>query len=87
VAGCVSIREDFDKYGFIMPVMPENWRHYIETSTIYKQTVDRDEPGILERISTEGRRWILEHYTPVPATLRFLETIGTRVHAYCAQRS
>lgn len=81
-AGCVSIREDFDKYGFIMPVMPENWRHYIGIDFDNIQaTVDRiaDEPGILERIATEGRQWILEHYTPVPATLRFLETSGTRV--------
>ena len=28
-AGCVTFHVDFDKYGVQLPVMPENWRHYI----------------------------------------------------------
>lgn len=81
-AGCVSIREDFDKYGFILPVKPENWRHYvgIDFDNI-QESVDRvaDDPGLLERIAIEGRSWALEHYTPVPTTIRFLETLGVSV--------
>jgi len=81
-AGCTSIREDFDKYGLLLPVMPENWRHYIGVDLDNMQeTVDKiaAEPDILERVGAEGRRWVLEHYTPVPVTLRFLETISKKL--------
>lgn len=81
-AGCVSVREDFDKYGFVIPVMPENWRHYIgiDLSNI-KIAVDRiaSEPEILEKISIEGRQWALENYSPVPTALRFLNTVSEKL--------
>jgi hypothetical protein len=81
-AGCTSFHTDFEKYGFLLPVMPENWRHYvgIDLDNI-QEAVDRiaDEPEILERISTEGRLWVLENYSPVSTTLRFLETICQRL--------
>jgi len=82
-AGCVSVREDFDKYGCLLPVMPENWRHYIGVDLDNIQaTIDKiaADPEILERVGTEGRRWALEHYTPVPVALRFLETISKSYH-------
>lgn len=77
-AGCVAFHVDFDKYGSFLPVMPENWRHYIGIDLDNMQAaVDRiaGEPEILERISTEGRLWALENYSPVPTARRFLETI------------
>lgn len=77
--GCVTFHVDFDKYGIKLPVMPENWRHYIGVDLDNMQdTVDRiaDEPEILERISREGRQWAMSHYSPVPTALRFLETLG-----------
>ncbi len=77
-AECASFHCDFEKYGFLLPVMPENWQHYvgIDLNNI-QEAIDRiaDDPEILERISTEGRLWVLEHYSPVPTTLRFLKTI------------
>jgi hypothetical protein len=81
-AGCVSIREDFDKYGFVIPVMPENWRHYIGVDLDNIQSaVDKiaDEPEILEKISTEGRQWVLENYSPAPVALRFLNIISQKL--------
>lgn len=77
-AGCVTFHVDFDKYGVNLPVKPENWRHYIGIDLDNLQaTVDRiiNEPQILEKISTEGRQWAIEHYSPVPTALRFLETV------------
>lgn len=77
-AGCVTFHVDFDKYGVILPVKPENWRHYIGIDLDNPQaTIDRivSEPEILERISVEGRQWAIEHYSPVPTALRFLELI------------
>ena len=78
-AGCVTFHVDFDKYGIKLPVMPENWRHYVGIDLDNMQdTVDRiaDDPGILERISAEGRQWAIENYSPVPTALRFLEMVG-----------
>ena len=83
-AGCVTFHVDFDKYGISLPVMPENWRHYvgIDLDNI-QDTVDRiaNDPEILARISLEGRRWAIENYSPVPTALRFLETLGFSVEA------
>ncbi len=81
-AGCVTFHADFDKYGIQLPVMPENWRHYIGLDLDnFEEAVDRiaSEPGILERISTSGREWAIANYGPVPTALRFLETISGRL--------
>lgn len=79
VAGCVTFHIDFDKYGVNLPVMPENWKHYIGIDLDNMQaTVDRlvEEPEILERISIAGRHWAIENYSPVPTALRFLEIVS-----------
>jgi len=78
-AGCVTFHVDFDKYGITLPVMPENWRHYIGIDLDNMQgAVDRiaSDPGILESISQEGRQWAIDNYSPVPTALRFLKTVG-----------
>ena len=77
-AGCVPFHVDLEKYGAFVPVMPENWRHYVGVDLDnLQETVDRiaSEPEILDRISVEGREWALEHYSPEPVALRFLETV------------
>ena len=78
-AGCVTFHVDFDKYGCVLPVMPENWRHYIgiDLDNI-SESIDRiaDQPELLERISREGRTWAIENYGPLPTAKRFLETVG-----------
>ncbi|MCV3213012.1 glycosyltransferase, partial [Plectonema radiosum NIES-515] len=77
-AGCATFHVDFDKYGIGLPVMPENWRHYIGIDLDnVQEAVDRiaNDPEIIERIATQGRLWALEHYSPGPTALRFLETI------------
>jgi hypothetical protein len=78
-SGCATFHVDFEKYGLTLPVMPENWRHYIGIDLDnVQEAVNRiaNDPAILERIATEGRLWALEHYSPVPTTLRFLKTIS-----------
>ncbi|WP_293123618.1 glycosyltransferase [Okeania sp. SIO1I7] len=80
-AGCVTFHIDFDKYGVNLPVMPENWKHYIGIDLDDMQaTVDRlvEEPEILERISIAGREWAIENYSPVPTALRFLEIVSDK---------
>jgi hypothetical protein len=77
-AGCVPIHLDFDKYGFVLPVMPENWKHYIGIDLDdLDGSIDRIAKNLerLPEISAEGRSWALEHYTPVAVARRFLETV------------
>jgi hypothetical protein len=81
-AGCATFHVDFEKYGLALPVMPENWRHYIgiDLDNI-QEAVDRisDEPEILEKVATQGQRWVMENYAPVPTALRFLETVSQKL--------
>jgi hypothetical protein len=77
-AGCVTFHVDFEKYGITLPVMPENWRHYIGVDLDNVQaTIDRitENPEILEYIPQEGRRWAIKNYSPLPTALRFLEIV------------
>lgn len=78
ISGCVTIHLDFDRYGFQLPVMPQNWRHYIGIDLAnVKQDVERimDEWNRMGEISLNGRMWSLEHYSPVAVAKRFLQTI------------
>ena len=77
-AGCVPLHVDFEKYGAFVPVMPENWRHYIGIDLDNMQeAVDRivSEPEIFNKISVEGREWALKYYSPEATASRFLETV------------
>jgi hypothetical protein len=80
-AGCVTFHLDFEKYGIDLPVMPENWRHYIGIDLDNVQaTIDRitANPEILEYIAQEGRSWAIKNYSPVPTALRFLEIVSQK---------
>jgi hypothetical protein len=77
-AGCVPIHVDLELYGVALPVMPENWRHYIGMDLRRpRETADRlrDEPELLERVSREGRDWALTHYSPRAVAKRFLRIV------------
>ncbi len=78
VAGCATINIDLDLYGADLPVMPENWKHYvgIDLRQPWKAIERlRDEPGLLESVAHEGRKWALEHYSPKAAAQRLLDII------------
>jgi hypothetical protein len=78
-AGCVTFQLDFQKYGLVLPVMPENWRHYIGIDfNNIQESIDRilNEPEILTKVGAEGQHWALEHYSPRAVALRFLEVIN-----------
>jgi hypothetical protein len=78
-AGCVTFHVDFEKYGISLPVMPENWRHYIGVDLDNIQaTIDKivENPEILEYIAKEGRIWAMKYYSPTPTALRLLEIVS-----------
>jgi hypothetical protein len=67
VAGCATINIDLDVYGTALPVMPENWKHYIGVDFRKPhQAIERlrDEPDLLERVAKQGQQWALENYSP-----------------------
>jgi hypothetical protein len=77
-AGCPAFQIDLEKYGALLPVMPQNWEHYIGVDfdnmdeTLERLTCNLQ---LLESISSEGREWALKHYSPLPTAQRFLKTI------------
>lgn len=77
-AGCVTFHVDFRKYGFELPVMPENWRHYIgidldNISDSAEKIIAH--PELLEQISKEGKKWAIKNYKPSATAKRFLKTV------------
>lgn len=78
-AGCVTLHVDFAKYGFELPVMPENWRHYlgIDLDNL-QESIEKiaSQPEMLQEIATAGRTWAIENYAPLPTAIRFLETVA-----------
>jgi len=79
-AGTVVFHVDFDKYCFVLPVRPENWKHYIgiDLSNV-QESIDRlmDEPECLEKISIEGRQWARENYNSIATATRFIELVSS----------
>ena len=78
VAGCVTIHLDFQQYGFLLPVMPENWKHYIGLDLAnINRDIERmmDERDRMEEIAHNGRLWALEHYSPISVARRFLKSV------------
>ncbi len=79
VAGCATFNLDLDLYGPELPVMPENWKHYIGVDLRHpERTIERlrEEPGLLERVARQGQEWSLEHYSPKAVARRLLHTIS-----------
>ncbi|MEO8276037.1 MAG: glycosyltransferase [Thermoanaerobaculia bacterium] len=78
-AGCVAFNIDLTRYGADLPIMPENWKHYIGIDfDLVDEAIDRivAEPDCLERIGRAGRNWALENYAPRAMAERFLAEIG-----------
>ena len=78
-AGCATFNIDLDIYGPVLPVMPQNWKHYIGVDLRRPEKAIerlRDEPGVLERVAQQGQKWALENYSPRRMAERFLEWTG-----------
>ena len=76
VAGCATINIDLDIYGPELPVIPENWTHYIGVDLERPDKAIerlRDEPQLIERVAAQGQKWALENYSPRKMAERFLQ--------------
>ncbi len=77
-AGCASIHIDFERYGLVLPEMPENWVHYIGVDfDNIEESIEKisDQPELIKNIAEEGRKWAITHYSPKPTAKRFLDTV------------
>jgi len=78
-AGCIAFHLELDKYGLRLPVMPESFKHYIgvclDDITAAVERI-KDEPGLLDRVSSQSRAWVIEFYSPEATARRFLQLIG-----------
>jgi len=77
-AGSVAFHVDLERYGVSLPIMPQNWVHYIGIDLENpKPALERlrDDPGQLATIAANGRTWALQHYTPKATAERFLSLL------------
>ncbi len=77
-AGCSTIHVDFEKYGFLLPKQPENWKHYIGIDLDNtKGAIERlmDEPKMFETVSERGREWAIQNYSPEAVAKRFIQIV------------
>jgi hypothetical protein len=75
-AGCAALHLDFDRYGFVLPVLPENLKEYIGINLDNAEAVTgrlTREPHRVSDIAAAGCEWALRHYAPVPTAQRFLD--------------
>lgn len=76
--GCLTLHLDFKEYGFMLPVMPENWRHYVGINLAdVRRDVERlmDERNRWDEIAWNGRMWAIEHYSPLAVARRFVKLL------------
>jgi len=81
--GCVTVHLDLERYGFRLPVMPENWKHYIGLDMAnLQQDLERmhDERERLSEIAVAGRQWAIEHYSPRAVAHRFMNDFQRLFH-------
>jgi hypothetical protein len=81
-AGCCVLHVDLEKYGCLLPVMPENGVHYIGIDIknlsrledlLSGETESPEEQSLLGEIATKGRDFALNHYSPQKVAERLLE--------------
>ncbi len=74
-AGCVVFNFDLPYFGIELPVMPENFVHYIgvrpdNVADVFNR-LERN-PDLLPQIAAQGRAWVFDHYAPNAVARRFL---------------
>lgn len=87
-AACCVVHVDLEKYGCVLPVMPENGKHYIgiDIKNIEKLeallAIDSKMPkesSLLGEIGANGREFVLENYTPKKVAERLLNMLDIRL--------
>ncbi len=77
-SGCLTLQLDLEKYGFLLPVMPERWKHYVpidlsDPAGTVSQMMERESEW--EAMASQGRQWAIDNYGPKPTAERFIRTV------------
>jgi hypothetical protein len=77
VSGCVTLHVDLEKYGAVLPVMPENRKHYlgVDFSRLEQSVNDLRQFDKYEDIAANAREWALRNYSPTRVAERILNLI------------
>jgi len=76
VAGCCTFHVDFNKFGFVLPVNPVNQKHYFGSdifNPFQTKKFMKHDYSYFEDISSSGREWVLDNYSPKKVAERFLK--------------
>jgi len=80
ILGSVPMHVDLEKYGVELPVMPNNWEHYIGIDLDHiKRDVERilDDPESIYKIAGKGKFWAEQNYSPLASAKRLLNLLST----------
>jgi hypothetical protein len=77
VSGCVTLHVDFEKYGAVLPVMPENEIHYLGINFSDLNDASRKLKAVdrYEFIGNHARKWALKYYSPRAVAERLLNLL------------
>lgn len=83
IFACPAIQLDFEKYGFVFPVIPTPWKHYIpvefsDLKAIKDTLADalNHNEDYLYELGLNARSWTLENYHPTMYAQRVLDLNG-----------
>lgn len=76
-AACIPININLEKYGVKLPVMPENWKHYVglDLDNLHRDIERLGTDTQIKNIGLEGYKWAMKNYTPLISTKRLLEVV------------
>lgn len=76
-----AINLDYDYWGFRLPVMPEEGKHYLGIKGLdgeaFAHRLAKMEIDEIKEIGLAGKKWVHEHYSPVAVAQRLLSIIQT----------
>ena len=84
VYGCAPVQLEFEKCGFVLPVMPQPWVHYVPIDPLAISLLPSEieqrgiaDPLFLVKIGANARSWALEHYRPTAFASRILSDLAS----------
>jgi hypothetical protein len=78
-AGAAAFHVDLHEHGVVLPVMPQNWKHYVGVDFRHLDGDVRrlkESPRLLEDVAGAGRNWAIENYSPRAAAQRFIDFVS-----------
>lgn len=75
--GSAPVHVDFERYGLLLPEMPQNGKHYVGVDLKHSDAsvATLQSPDKLVEIGTQGREWALSNYGPQAQAMRLLRNL------------